>query len=251
MQLVEKELIDLDTDINQHLSEPNRKIFHPRYPSHSITLRKLLSHSASIAVNSKLRDTFYQPDDTAFAQSTLADMCFTHINPNTSNWLPEPPGSVTFYSNEGSALAALVVERVTKTPYNQYIKDNILKPLNIDINKTGVRLADFPNREELVKHYTYVLNTSFLEQWNQKIPQLNVAQMPRNLPAWLYIPFFSFSHYPAGLLRMSARSLSVFLRMFMSNGSLILTSRSIAEIRTIVGGGHIPFYNQSSDANST
>ncbi|CAF4342002.1 unnamed protein product, partial [Adineta steineri] len=178
MQLVEKELIDLDTDINQYLSEPNRKIFHPRYPSHSITLRKLLSHSASIAVNSKLQDTFYQLGDTAFTQSTLADMCFTHINPNTSNWLPKPPGSVTFYSNEGSALAALVVERVTKTPYNQYIKDNILKPLNIDINKTGFRLADFPNREELVKHYTYVFNTSFLEQWNQKIPQLNVAQMP-------------------------------------------------------------------------
>ncbi|CAF4837996.1 unnamed protein product, partial [Rotaria socialis] len=51
-------------------------------------------------------------------ETTLADICFTYINPNTSNRLPEPPGSVTYYSNEGSALAALVVERMTKMPYD-------------------------------------------------------------------------------------------------------------------------------------
>ncbi|CAF1164419.1 unnamed protein product [Rotaria sordida] len=42
VQLVEKELVDLDTDINQYLSEPDRKIFHPDFPTNSITLRKLL-----------------------------------------------------------------------------------------------------------------------------------------------------------------------------------------------------------------
>ncbi|CAM4792383.1 unnamed protein product [Rotaria magnacalcarata] len=51
MQLVEQELVDLDTDINDYLLEPQKRIFHPRYPLHSITLRKLLSHSASIHIN--------------------------------------------------------------------------------------------------------------------------------------------------------------------------------------------------------
>ena len=37
--------------------------------------------------------------------------------------------------------------------------------------------------------------------------------------------------YPAGLLRMSARPLSVFLRMFMSNGKPLLSARSVAEMR--------------------
>lgn len=37
MQLVEQELVDLDADINQYLSEPQKRIFHPRYPSYSIT----------------------------------------------------------------------------------------------------------------------------------------------------------------------------------------------------------------------
>jgi CubicO group peptidase (beta-lactamase class C family) len=50
---------------------------------------------------------------------------------------------------------------------------------------------------------------------------------------------------------MSARSLSMYLRMFISNGSSILTPRSIAEMRTVVGGGLIPSYNQDSSSSST
>lgn len=70
MQLVQKELVDLDTDVNEYLSEPNRRISHPQYPSHSITLRKLLSHSASIDVKNQSLGTFFQPDDTAFTSQT-------------------------------------------------------------------------------------------------------------------------------------------------------------------------------------
>ena len=50
MQLVARKLVDLDTDINQYLSEPVRRISHPLYGSHSITLRQLLSHSAAINI---------------------------------------------------------------------------------------------------------------------------------------------------------------------------------------------------------
>ena len=179
MQLVEKELVDLDTDINQYLFEPDRRIFHPRYPFHSITLRKLLSHSASIAVSFEIQNAFVKPGDTAFEES-LADFCYKYVNSNTSNWLPKPPGSVTFYSNEGAALAALVVERTANMSYIQYVKERILKPLGIDINKSDVKLADFANTEDFVKHYTYAFNTSYLEEWNQIMPQLNITQMPVN-----------------------------------------------------------------------
>lgn len=59
-------------------------------------------------------------------------------------------------------------------------------------------------------------------------------------------PSFSFRAYPAGLLRMSAGSLSAFLRMIVSNGSSLLTPQSIAEMRIIVGGGLIPYYIPSN-----
>ncbi|UJR18550.1 hypothetical protein I4U23_005457 [Adineta vaga] len=251
MQLVEKELVDLDTDVNQYLSEPNKRIFHPQYPSHSITLRKLLSHSASIFVDYTVQNTYYQPGDTAYEQNTLADMVYQYVNPNTSNWLPKPPGSVTSYSNEGAALAALVVERVAKISYSEYVKEKILKPLGVDISKAGVRLSDFATTENLVKHYAYAFNTSYLEGWKYFIPQLNITQIPGDLPTWLHIPDFSFNFYPSGLLRMSTKTLSVYLRMFINNGSSILLPRSIAEMRTIVGGGLIPPYNHDSTSDST
>jgi CubicO group peptidase (beta-lactamase class C family) len=144
-------------------------------------LRKLLSHSSSIAVDGQLQSTFFQPGDTAFAKETLTDMCFKYLSPNTSNWLPRPPGNVTLYSNEGTSLAALVVERVTKIPYDEYVKENILKPLNIDTRKTGVRLSDFSNLDELVKHYGYAVNSSFLQQWDEEMPQLNIIQLTVNV----------------------------------------------------------------------
>ncbi|CAF4753063.1 unnamed protein product [Rotaria sp. Silwood1] len=251
MQLIEKKLVDLDTDINQYLSERNRKIFHPNYPNHSITLRKLLSHSSSIAVNEKLQNTVYQLGDSVFAEETLADMCFKVLSPNTSNWLPRPPGNVTLYSNEGTSLAALVVERITNMSYDQYVREMIFKPLNIDIHKTGIRLADFPNTDKLVKHYAYAINESSFEQYNREVPQLNMIQMESNLSTWLYFPFFGFSSYPAGLLRMSAYSLSIFLRMFINNGSSLLSSQSITEMKTVVGNGLIRPYNTNSSSNST
>ncbi|CAF1493815.1 unnamed protein product [Rotaria sordida] len=251
MQLVEKELVDLDTDINQYLSEPRQRIFHPNYPSHSITLRRLLSHSSSIAVDESIQLSLYQLGDTAFEQSTLAEILFTHINPNTSNWLPKPPGTVAFYSNYGSSLAGLVVERVANMSFDQYVKEKIMKPLSIDISKVGVRLADFSNREELVKHYAYAFNASNLNEWIQGMPQLNVTQLSDNFPTWLYIPFFGFSAYPAGLFRMSTRSLSKFLQMFMNNGSTLLSPRSIAEMKLIVGNGLIPYYDPHGIVNSS
>ena len=186
MQLVEKKLVDLDTDVNLYLSEPNRKIFHPNYPTHPITLRRLLSHSSSIAVDGQLQGTFFQPGDSAFDKETLTDMCFKYLSPNTSNWLPRPPGNVTHYSNEATSLAALVVERITNTSYDEYVKENILKPLNIDTHKFGVHLSDFSDIDELVKHYAYAVNESFLELWNQEMPQLNIIQMPVNVLRYNY-----------------------------------------------------------------
>ena len=50
---------------------------------------------------------------------------------------------------------------------------------------------------------------------------------------------------------MSAGTLSIYLRMFLNNGSSILHPRSIAKMRTVVDGGLIPNYNQDMSNNST
>jgi CubicO group peptidase (beta-lactamase class C family) len=178
MQLVESNRLDLDTDINQYLSSPNQRISHPQYPSHAITLRQLLSHSASIGIIAETELTFMQPGDNALTRMSLADACFTYLSHNTSNWLPKPPGTVTLRSNVGASLAALVVERVTQMPYEHYVREKILKPLGIDVKKTGFRLSDIEDKEELVKHYAF--NVSYLEEWNKRLSQLNITKVNKS-----------------------------------------------------------------------
>ncbi|CAF4678008.1 unnamed protein product [Rotaria socialis] len=62
---------------------------------------------------------------------------------------------------------------------------------------------------------------------------------------------YDISGHPAGLLRMSAISLSMFLRMFINNGYTLLSSQSIAEMKQAVGGGLIRPYNDDARINST
>ena len=42
-----------------------------------------------------------------------------------------PPGTVPAYSNYGAALAGYIVERVSGHPFNQYVEENIFKPLGM------------------------------------------------------------------------------------------------------------------------
>ncbi|CAF5119461.1 unnamed protein product, partial [Rotaria sp. Silwood1] len=72
---------------------------------------------------------------------------------------------------------------------------------------------------------------------------LCLIAVQNDFPSWVYISHFGLSAYPAGLLRMSAGTLSIYLRMFLSNGFPILRPQSIAEIRTVVGGCLIPPYS--------
>ena len=175
MQLVQLNRVDLDRDINEYLNTPSRRIFHPLYPVSKITLRQLLSHSASINRNDQLEGSFVQLGDQALTSTGLRETCYQYLHPNGSNWLPYPPGSVTLYSNIGSSLAALVVERVARMPYDQYVRENILTPLNIDIDRAAYRLSDLKNQENLVRHYTF--NQSRFNFLNQIFPQLDMKQV--------------------------------------------------------------------------
>ena len=175
MQLIESNVLLLDRDINGYLLPSDMNVFNPFYPTLKITLRKLLSHSASIANNPQLEPYFFRMNDRALTETTLAEACFEFLNPNASNWLAYPPGTVTLYSNVGSALAALVVERVTKMPFDQYVRRRILQPLGIDLAKAAYRLSDIEDHTNLVRHYSF--NSSEFQANNKPVPLLNVTQV--------------------------------------------------------------------------
>lgn len=244
MQLVELKQLNLDENISLYLNET---ISHPFYPSIPITLRQLLSHSASINANN---DLFIRSNDFAFAEFNLQDFCLHYLKSNQSNWLNYPPGNVTLYSNEGTALAALIVQRISNMSYEKYVQEKILRPLNINLKTSSFRLNQIENQTELVQQYAYVSNSFEYQQWKEGIPQLNITKLMIDYPSLLHIPFFSFATYPAGLLRMTAIDLAKFLQMFMNNGSPLLHLNSINEIKKVVGNGQILPYN-SDDNNSS
>ncbi|CAF0910744.1 unnamed protein product [Adineta ricciae] len=220
MQMVESNLLNLDTDINEYLS-PLMKIIHPYHPNVTITTRHLLTHTAGIGPNWEEESKHYLSGD-RFTQTNLGNVLNDYLS-RKKGWLSIPPGNITLYSNVGTSLAAFIVERVSGMSYEQYVLEKILKPLGLNDKKASFRLKNFEdNKENLVDHYVH--NASFLETFQQMGPQMNITQAGSS--DWLYIPFFGLSIYPAGALHMSAHSLSIFFRSFLNNFPNLLRNSS-------------------------
>ena len=118
MQLVEQNKLDLHSDINGYLH-----CFQvaPAF-GEPITLEHLMTHTPGY--EDHVLGLFAREADKLGPLATL----LKRDQPRRVF----PPGKVTAYSNYGSALAALIVEQVSQTPYETYLQERILKPLAMD-----------------------------------------------------------------------------------------------------------------------
>jgi CubicO group peptidase (beta-lactamase class C family) len=113
MQLYEQGKLDLDRDVNQYLD------FQIPYAYGPVTMKHILTHTAGF--EGRIKDiivTGSSPD--------LGHYVKTHIPPQIF-----PPGTTPAYSNYATALAGYIVERISGQPFNDYIDQHILKPLNM------------------------------------------------------------------------------------------------------------------------
>jgi CubicO group peptidase (beta-lactamase class C family) len=116
MQLVEQGKLDLDRDINEYLDFKIAAKF-----GKPITLRNIMTHTPGF--EEQVKDLITED---AAPSATLKQHLVTHI--------PErifPPGTTPAYSNYGAALAGYIVERVSGRPFNDYVAENIFKPLEM------------------------------------------------------------------------------------------------------------------------
>jgi CubicO group peptidase (beta-lactamase class C family) len=117
MILAERGLLDLDADLNDHLSQFEiRPAF--RAP---VTLRQVMHHRGGFEDSLRL---FAVADDDP---RSLAELLAEHQPKRVF-----PGGSRSSYSNWAAALAALVVENVSGRPYVQFLQDELLTPLGMD-----------------------------------------------------------------------------------------------------------------------
>lgn len=153
MQLVEEGKLSLDTKINDIL--PFR-VVHPRFPNADITVQHLATHTSGIR-DARIYGfgTYILEDDWAEIKDELRGMAKLQariIRKNKmqalsdflkdyfttdgqfykrKNFTKTEPGTHYEYSNIASGLAAYVVELVSGQPYDEYVRTNILKPLNM------------------------------------------------------------------------------------------------------------------------
>ncbi|MDQ3174358.1 MAG: beta-lactamase family protein [Acidobacteriota bacterium] len=116
MQLVEQGKLDLDRNVNEYLDFKIPDAF-----GQPITLKNLLAHTPGF--EEQIKDLFTVGSESP----NLGAYLKTHIPARIY-----PPGTVPAYSNYGAALAGYIVERVSGRPFNEYVEQNIFKPLGMD-----------------------------------------------------------------------------------------------------------------------
>ena len=115
MQLFEQGKLDLDRDVNDYLDFKIPDAF-----GKPITLKNIMTHTPGF--EEQVKDLFSY----AAVSPNLGEYLKTHIPGRIY-----PPGTVPAYSNYATALAGYIVERVSGRPFEDYVEENILKPLNM------------------------------------------------------------------------------------------------------------------------
>jgi CubicO group peptidase (beta-lactamase class C family) len=118
MQLYEQGKIDLDADVNTYLKDFKIPATYPQ----PITMTHLLSHTPGF-------------EDLGMGMWARTAKDLSPLGPWLAAHIParvRPPGELTSYSNYGTALAGYIVEVVSGIPFEDYIEQNIFKPLGME-----------------------------------------------------------------------------------------------------------------------
>lgn len=114
MQLVDKGIISLDDDVSDLIGF---KIRNPHHPDIPITLRMVLSHTASI----RDKEDYFTLD---------------HLNPAVygdcvESYFEYKPGEGYNYSNMGLNLAGTILEKVSGVRFDDYVRENVIWKLGL------------------------------------------------------------------------------------------------------------------------
>ena len=117
MQLVERGKLDLNTDINTYLT--HFKI--PDTYDEPVTLAHLMTHTAGF--EEYVIGLFVKNEDRLLP---LGDILARELPARVRR-----PGDIVSYSNHGTGMAAYIVEQVSGKSWDDYVEENILRPLGM------------------------------------------------------------------------------------------------------------------------
>ncbi len=207
--------LNLDDPINEYLPF---KVINPYYPETPITIRHLATHTSSINdTEGYLTNAVVLKDTTNLTNNLKIDISPTKFNPpsakisieeflinilgSNGQWyseevfLKKEPGKLFNYSNIGSTLAALVLEKATGTSYDKLTTAYILEPLQMNSSGWSFNTIDFSN-------YTHTFQ-------NKTTPY----------------PYYSLNTYPDGGMLTTANDMSKYIlelmKGYLGKGTLL------------------------------
>lgn len=129
MQLAEEGKVSLTEDIRSYLPKGFFKKLRYDEP---ITIMNLMNHNAGW--QETMTDLFVADVDTIMSLEETLRM----IEPAQVN----EPGSVVAYSNWGTGVAGLIIERMSGQTYAEYVKEHIFEPLGMEHTAVAADLKD-------------------------------------------------------------------------------------------------------------
>ena len=193
-------LLNLEDDINSHLPF---KIVNPFFPNEKISIIHVATHTATFKYSEKLTDEY----NYTYADSSLNYILKKYFSEDgqwysKSHFHQAQPGQIWDYSNAGATLAAYIVERVSGSSYELFLKENVLQPLGMG--------STIRHRVGVERSQNYQLES------NQDFSLAERKEM---------------GLYPVGDYLTSVRDLTRFYQMILNNGTLdgtrILTPKSV------------------------
>jgi CubicO group peptidase (beta-lactamase class C family) len=129
MQLVERGKLDVNDPVSKHLPQFKLKGKNDR----QITIHHLLTHSSGIPNLGTAEILIRRIADLGeyFMPLSSVEDFFLHIN-GAQEEITVEPGERFYYFNEGYTLLGMIVERLSGMSYENYVQENILKPLKMN-----------------------------------------------------------------------------------------------------------------------
>jgi CubicO group peptidase (beta-lactamase class C family) len=196
MQLYGEGRFKMDDDVNKFL--PFR-VANPSYINTPITFGELLRHRSSIKDNGDYLGQFW---DVNHGDPTipLARFLKDYLSPDGKNYdvkknfYQEKPDSAFHYCNVGIALVGYLVERISGMPFDQFCKQRLFIPL--EMNHTAWFLKDLDSNR-------VAMPTAYSD----------------SLKRYLNLGYGGYPDYPAGELRTSISDFAHFLIAWTQNGN--------------------------------
>ena len=175
MQMVEQGKLDLNKDINEYLDFKIPDAF-----GTPITMTHILTHTPGF--EEQIKDLFTSNQKAP----NLENYVKTHIPRRIF-----PAGTVPAYSNYGTAIAGYIVQRVAKQDINEYLKEHIFDPLEMNSS-------------------TFV----------QPLPENLAANMSKGylVASGDALKFEVVNAFPAGSLSSTATDMAKFMIAHLNNG---------------------------------